>query len=123
MIASAVRPANDGLRFLLELCALAALAYWGFHTSSGAVQWVLGIGAPLAMAVIWGLFMSPKARWRLHDPARLVGEIAIFGAAAGALGDADQPTPAIALAAAVAVHLILTYPLDQREPPAAPRGL
>jgi hypothetical protein len=74
------------------------------------------------MAVIWGLFMSPKARWRLHDPARLFGEVAIFGVAAGALGDADQPTLAIVLAAAVAVHLIPTFPLDQREPPTAPRA-
>jgi hypothetical protein len=117
-----VRPANDGLRFLLELCALGALAYWGFRVSSGVLQWVLGIGAPLAMAVIWGRFMSPKATSRLNDPARLIAEIAIFGIAAVALADADQPTLAIAFAAAVAVHLILTFPLGQREPPAGPRG-
>ena len=115
-----MRPANDGLRFVLELCALAALAYWGFRISSGALQWALGIGAPLAMAVIWGRFMSPKATSRLDDPARLIAEIAIFGIAAVALADADQPTLAIALAAAVAVHLVLTFPLDQRGPPAAP---
>jgi Protein of unknown function (DUF2568) len=27
--------ANDGLRFLLEVSALAALAYWGFEESVG----------------------------------------------------------------------------------------
>jgi hypothetical protein len=111
-----LRAANDVLRFLLELCALAALAYWGFSISSGAVQWVLGIGAPLAMAVVWGSFMSPKAPRRLHDPGRLVAEIVIFGLAAAALADADQLTAAIVLAAAVAIHLILTFPLHQREP-------
>ena len=116
----AVRPANDGLRFLLELCALAALAYWGFRVSSGATQWVLGVGAPLAMAAMWGRFMSPKATHRLDDPARLMAEVAIFGMAAVALVDADAPTLAIALAAAVAVHLVLTFPLDQRGPPATP---
>jgi hypothetical protein len=78
------------------------------------VQWVLSIGAPLATAGIWGLFMSPKATRRMHDPARLITEIAIFGIAAAALADADQPTLAIALAAAVAVRLILTFPRTAR---------
>jgi Protein of unknown function (DUF2568) len=114
-----MRPANLGLRFLLELCALAALAYWGLRVSSGVLQWVLGLGAPLAMAVVWGSFMSPKATRPLHDPARLLAEIAIFGLAAAALADADQPALAIALAAAVAVHLILTFAFGQREPSAA----
>jgi hypothetical protein len=109
-----VRPANDGFRFVVELCALAALAYWGSHTASGALQWVLGIGAPLAMAVVWGLFMSPKAPMRAHDPVRLLAEIDIFGVAAAALADADRPGLAIAFAAAVAVHLALTLPLHQR---------
>jgi hypothetical protein len=111
-----MRYANDGLRFVLELCALAALAYWGFRTESGALQWVLGLGAPLAMAVVWGSFMSPKAPRPLHDPIRLLAEIAIFGAAAVALADADQPTLAIVFAAVVAVHLVLTFPLHQRAP-------
>ena len=110
-----MRYVNDGLRFVLELSALAALAYWGFHTESGILQWVLGLGAPLAMAVIWGSFMSPKAPQPAHDPIRLVAEIAIFGAAAVALADADHATLATVFAATVAVHLVLTFPLDQRE--------
>jgi hypothetical protein len=112
-----MRPANDALRFVLELCALAALAYWGFRTASGAWQWVLGIGAPLAMAVVWGRFMSPKAAQRLDDPARLVAEVVIFGAAAAALADAGQRALANAFAVAVGVHLTLTFPLAQREAP------
>jgi hypothetical protein len=111
-----MRYANDALRFVLELCALAALAYWGFHTESGALQWVLGLGAPLAMAVVWGLFMSPKAARPVREPIRLVAEIAIFGAAAVALAAADQPTLAIVFAALVAAHLVLTFPLHQRQP-------
>jgi len=56
--------ANDGLRFVLELYALVALAYWGFHTADGGVQWLLGVGAPLA--TVWGLFISPKAPRRIR---------------------------------------------------------
>jgi hypothetical protein len=37
--------ANLGLRFLLELSALAATAYWGFETGSGAIGWLLAVGA------------------------------------------------------------------------------
>ena len=110
-----MRYANDGLRFVLELCALAALAYWGFHTESGALQWALGLGAPLAMAVVWGLFMSPKASRPARDPVRLLAEIAIFGTAAAALADADHAPLAVVFAASVAVHLVLTFPLDQRQ--------
>jgi len=113
-----VRVANSILRFLLELCALAALGYWGFHAAGGAVQWLLGLGAPLAMAVVWGAFMAPKAARPLRDPIRIVAEIAIFGIAALALAVADQPGLAIAFAAAVALHLLLTFPLDQRDPTA-----
>ena len=37
-----------GVRFALELCALAALGYWGFQTGhNGFFRIVLGIGAPL----------------------------------------------------------------------------
>jgi hypothetical protein len=109
-----MRAANDGLRFAIELCALAALAYWGFHTADGGVQWLLGLGAPLAMATVWGLFISPKAPRRIQDPIRLFTEIAIFAAAVAALADADRPRLAIVLGAAVAMHLLFTFPLHQR---------
>src|SRR5689334_23481657 len=54
--------ANLGLRFLLELCMLAALGYWGFQAGDGPVlKIVLGLGAPLLAAVVWGLFIAPRA--------------------------------------------------------------
>jgi phenylalanyl-tRNA synthetase beta chain len=49
---SILKGANLVLRFLLELCALAALCYWGFKTGSVTLSKVgLGIGAPLLAAV------------------------------------------------------------------------
>jgi hypothetical protein len=56
-----VRYANDGLRFLLELAALASLGYWGFAENDGVLRWVLGIGLPVLAAAVWGTFVSPKA--------------------------------------------------------------
>jgi hypothetical protein len=32
-----IKGANLALRFLLELCALVSLGYWGFKTASGAI--------------------------------------------------------------------------------------
>jgi Protein of unknown function (DUF2568) len=57
-----IKDANLALRFLLGLCALVALGYWGIKTGSGAIAEVaLGIGAPLVAAVVWGVFVAPRA--------------------------------------------------------------
>jgi hypothetical protein len=54
--------ANLALAFALELCALAALCYWGFSIGGGPVtKAALGIGAPVCAAVLWGLFAAPRA--------------------------------------------------------------
>jgi hypothetical protein len=63
-----VKGANLGLRFALELSALAATAYWGYHAADGAVRWVLAIAAPLAVIVVWALFVSPKRTVELAGP-------------------------------------------------------
>src|SRR5690606_24180618 len=51
-------------RFLLELAALAAVAYWGWHVSDGPVRYVAAIVTPIAFATAWGLFASPKATFK-----------------------------------------------------------
>jgi hypothetical protein len=67
---------------------------------------VLGIGTPLAAAVLWGLFVSPKAKY--GSPVRqAVGEAIVFGAAVVALFGADQPVLAIVFAAAAVVDGVL----------------
>ena len=48
-----IKGANLLLRFLLELCALGALGYWGFTTGSATITKVaLAVGAPLVAAVV-----------------------------------------------------------------------
>lgn len=78
--------ANLGLRFLLELCALAALAYWGFTLDKGLLlKIVAGIGAPLFAAIVWGTFVAPKAPYLVDEPLRILVELAVFGSATWAL--------------------------------------
>ncbi|HYX85876.1 MAG TPA: DUF2568 domain-containing protein, partial [Gaiellales bacterium] len=92
-----ITPANLALRFLLELAALAALAYWGFHTVAATVpQWAAGIGAPVAAAAAWGAVVAPKAALEVPGGVRLAVEAAVFGAAAVALAAAGQGVLAVA---------------------------
>jgi Protein of unknown function (DUF2568) len=106
--------ANDGLRFLLELGALAALAYWGFEEFGGVLQWVIGLGAPLVAAAVWGRFMAPRALRPTVDPMRLLIEIAVFGAGVAALFAAGATAIAVVIGVLAAVHLALTFALGQR---------
>jgi hypothetical protein len=109
-----LRPANDALRFFLELSALAAVAYWGWTEPDGALRWVLVVAAPLAVAAVWGRWMAPKSSARVGDPWRLIIELLVFGSAVAALARAGQPILAAVLAAASAIHLGLTFVLGQR---------
>ncbi|MFT4415072.1 YrdB family protein [Fredinandcohnia humi] len=96
---------NLGARFMLELCVLASLGYWGFTLDKGLfVKWVCGIGAPLAAAIIWGSFVAPKSQHFLDDPLRLVVEILIFGAAILALFSSGKTGLAWLLAIAFIIN-------------------
>jgi hypothetical protein len=109
-----VKTANLGLRFLLELCALAALGYWGFRTGQGLpAKLGLGVGAPLLAAVIWGVFVAPKAPVRVPTAVWLLLQLAIFGAAVAGLFAAGHPRLAWALGVAVAINGLLMYAWGQ----------
>jgi len=86
-----LKTVNLALRFLLELCLLFALGYWGFTSMQGwPLRVVVGIGAPLLIAVIWGIFIAPKATMRLDEPWRLILELVICGLAVAALVSVDR---------------------------------
>jgi hypothetical protein len=63
-----LRGANLAVRFALELCALAIAAYWGWETATGALRVVLALAAPVAVIVVWGLFVAPKRKIDLPHP-------------------------------------------------------
>lgn len=81
-----------GVRFLLELGALAAVGYWGASTRPGLFGLAVGAAGVLALAAAWGAFVSPKAPRRLSDPWRLLAELLAFGVATGALLASGLPT-------------------------------
>lgn len=84
---------NLAVRFLLELCMLAAIAFWGFKTqSSGFMKILFGIGLPLLVAVLWGMFLAPKATQPLRGASFLTLELILFALGFFALFAAGKPT-------------------------------
>lgn len=88
-------------RFLTELALLAGLAAAGARLGDGVVFSVVNaILLPLAAAALWALFIAPRARRRLPEPARYLVEFALFGAAGLALALSDAPVAGLVLAVA-----------------------
>lgn len=101
---------NLAIRFLLELCALAALGYAGYRAPLPEVGKIaLAIAAPLALAILWGLFAAHKAK---YPPPRfwkaLVG-VVLLEAAALALALVGQVVLAAVFGAVILVNSGLVY--------------
>ena len=104
---------NLGVHFLLELCGLAALIYWGLHAGEGLMKIVLGVLIPLLAAAAWGTFRVPNDPGRapvvVRGPVRLLLEAIFFGSAVVALSSAGQPALAALLGIAVVIDYALMY--------------
>lgn len=105
---------NLVLLFILEVCTIVAVSYWGFVVGKGIVfKILLGIGAPLLIMMIWGLFGSPAAQIPLTGGYRILLEVTIFGCAILALLAVGKPTLAFVFGALVIVNKILMYVWEQ----------
>jgi Protein of unknown function (DUF2568) len=96
------------VRFLLELCMLAAFAVWG-----ATVNVAVAIAAPVAAIVVWGIWMAPKSDRRLAERQRLPLEIVLFGLATAALAAADHAAAAIAFGVVAAVDTALVHAVGE----------
>jgi hypothetical protein len=100
--------------FLLELVSFVAFGYWGFHMNSvgTAAKIVIGLGAPLGIAILWGLFLSPKASLPVISmPVRPLFKLLVFALAAAALYASGQRSPSAVLLAAALLETVLLYAL------------
>jgi len=118
-----MKAANLALRFLLELAALAAFAYWGATGPwSSSVRVGLAVGTPAVAALVWGLFVAPRSRVALPTLARLGIGLAVFLSAAAALAARGHGRLAggFALMAVLNTVLLLVWQQDRvvsRSPP------
>ncbi len=104
----ALKLLNLAVRFLLELCMLAAVAFWGFKTQSSWLMKILfGIGLPVLIAVLWGMFLAPKATHPLSGASFLTLELILFSTGALALFAGGKPTLGWIYAITVIVNKVL----------------
>jgi hypothetical protein len=108
-----IKMINLALHFLLELCGLAALIYWGFQAGEGLMKFVSGVIMPLLAAVAWGTFRVPndpgRAPVAVRGPVRLLLETIFFVLAVVALSSAGQPTLAALLGITVVINYAIMY--------------
>lgn len=106
---------NLVLRFLLEICVLMALGYWGIQTGKGMFfKLLLGVGAPALFVVLWSMFGSPKATFTLGGISYFMFEFVIFSLAVIALYATGQTKLANIFAILIIINQILLSVFNQR---------
>lgn len=109
-------PINLAVRFLLEICALISVGMWGWKQSDGLTKFILAIGMPLVLAIIWGVFAVPNDPSRsgsapIATPGliRIFIELGIFGVAIWSLYDIEFQKLCLIFGIAVIAHYVLSY--------------
>ena len=117
MISSELSPFHAGLRFFIEVAALACWGIAGWHLTGSPLRWLLAIGLPLAGATVWGTFRTPGdasanggAPVPVSGVVRLAIEFDVLIGAAIAVAAFWRPWPGILLAVAVVAHYAMTVP-------------
>ena len=114
-----MRGAVLGIRFLLELGLLGALAAGGWALAGGGVLGVvLAVAAAVAGAAVWGVWIAPRSPRRLPDPARLALEVALFVLGGVALWAVASAAAGVAFAVAAVVVAVLTRVVGEPAPSA-----
>ena len=108
-----IRSANLALNFLLELVAVAAIAYWGTTIDGGVVGVLIAVAAAATTIALWGRFAAPRSKHRLPTSSRVPFELTVFALATLAMLDADQTTPAMILATLAVGNTALLTLLNQ----------
>ncbi len=109
-------PINLALRFLLEITALISVGVWGWNKGDGFLKFVLGIGLPLLLGVIWGVFAVPDDPSRSGQTViatsgiiRLAIELGIFTIACVAIYHQWQQKFSYAFAIIIIFHYLISY--------------
>lgn len=109
-------PLNLALRFILEMVALVAIGYGGWHIGEGILRYLPALGLPLLAALLWGGFRTPNEPHHPTHPViavpgwlRLLIEALVFGAGTWGLFSTGVSTIAWLFCAVVIVHYVLSY--------------
>lgn len=111
-----VNTLNLGVRFILELVALIALALWGANQAEGLSGVMLAIIIPATGAWVWGTFRVPDdpsnnghAPIQIPGILRLLLELSLFVLAFFALISTNHTLWAVGLISAVVIHYVISF--------------
>lgn len=104
----AVQSLTLAVRFLVEVAALVAYAWWGWTLpASLQVRLLAAIGTPVVAAVVWGLLAAPKAPVHLAPALVVAVQVVVLGGGVAALASAGRTTLAVILGVVALVDGVL----------------
>ena len=116
-----MRATNEALEIVLEFDRVDGAGVLGLvRRSDHPIEVDLAaISAPFTAAVVWGMWVAPRARLRLEDPYRFAVELLVFGAAVAALAAMGRTDLSVILGTVVAANLVLlsAWSDDERRAP------
>lgn len=109
-----LRIVNLAVRFVLELAALAAFAYWAARLDMPrGLRILVAILVPMVVAALWGLFISPKARFSTGRAGQVGLGLIVFLAASAALFVRGQSAIGLAFACTAVLSSAVLWLLPQ----------
>ena len=109
-------PINLAVRFILEMVALIAIGYGGWHVTNSFWRYLLAIGLPLIVAYLWGGFRPPNEPHHPTHPTvaisglvRLLIEAVAFGGGAWGFFSTGATLIGWVFTVVVLVHYALSY--------------
>lgn len=105
----AEHPLTLAARFGLELALLGIYGRWGWQTGHGPLAFVLAIGMPLLVAIIWGAIVSPKAALATPGIVQIAVETALFAGATWMLVSLGAPVGAAWLFGVWLLQTLVSY--------------
>lgn len=113
-VRTVLRGAVLTVRFVLELAMLAGVAVVATRLIPGPWGWVAAAVAVVAVATLWGLLLSPKAKVALPAGIRLAIEAALFVGTGIALAVVGMPVAGLTGAGVWVLHRVALALLEQR---------
>ncbi|MEV0648447.1 YrdB family protein [Phytomonospora sp. NPDC050363] len=111
-----LNPVMLGVRFVLELCALASFAAYGWREFSSPWKWVLVVLLPVIAGAAWGTFAVPddpsrngKATVPVAGWVRFGVEFLVLWGGAAALWAGGLGKLALVSAAVLLVYYVLAW--------------
>lgn len=103
----AVVLANELLAFVVEIAMLGFVAWWGFELEAPVgVRVVAAVVAVVAVAAMWGLLASPRARSRLPAAGVLAVKVVLFAVAGAGVWAVGYRVLAVGFVAVAVVNAV-----------------